>query len=227
MPVLVVGTGRSGTNIILEILSGSSALKSPDGGVLRGSDLQKKLEVSQLSKVDIVNSNEKYFQNILKINPTIKLVWTIRDPRDICMSKIKRGVPRKKGGDCSGYSPDATPSGAIESLRLMVEIYKKFKDYPNSILIKMEDALLYTEQETKKLCKFLDINYEEDMLVFYKRMRNKHKRKRYSNIDLSQIAMWKNWQSAYDGYLLKKNIDMNKIFVEVEDLITYFGYCEV
>ena len=62
------------------------------------------------------------------------------------------------------------------------------------------------------------------MAKFYDRMRNKHKKKRYKGKDLSQIDMWKNWRSAYGGYFVKENIDMEKVFTNVVDLIKYFNY---
>ena len=129
MPVFILGTGRSGTNVVLEILSGSTHFDSPGNGVEYQFFFPKKYPENCLLKADIVNFTEQTIKRNLYLNSSMKIIWTIRDPRDICMSKIRRGVPMKLGGDCKKFSGDATPFGAIENLRLMVNLYKKFKDH--------------------------------------------------------------------------------------------------
>lgn len=224
MIAVILGTGRSGTNIALEIISGSSHLKSPGNGVAYKFHEPRKYKSNILIKSDINNHTVKTIKDVLDINPGMKLIWTIRDPRDICMSKIKRGVPINLGGDCTGFSPDGTPEGAVKNLRLMVELYDHFKGDDYSMLVRMEDMLLATETEAKRMCDFLAIPFEKDMVNFHKRMRNAHKRKRYKKIDLSQISLWKRWDTVYDGYFVKNNIDMPKVFDELQDLVDKFGY---
>ena len=225
MIAVILGTGRSGTNVALEILTGSSQLNSPGNGVDYKFCKAKKYTPNSLIKADIINNfTVQGLEEAISFTPDMKIIWTIRDPRDICMSKIKRGVPMRLGGDCIGFSPDGTPEGSVQNLRVMVDLYNYFKDDACSMLVRMEDMLLDTEKETHRMCEFLDIPFEKNMLYFYKRMRNKHKKKRYKKIDLSQISMWKNWRTVYNNYFLDNNIDMDKVFIEVKDLVDYFGY---
>jgi hypothetical protein len=225
MVVVILGTGRSGTNVVLETLTGSSKLNSPDDGVARKFCETKKIyDPNTLIKSDIVTHTVQGIEDVLAINPSMKIIWTIRDPRDICMSKIKRGVPLRLGGDCHRFSPDGTLEGSVEYLRRMVVLYDYFKDRDCSMLVRMEDVLLHTEGEARRMCSFLGIPFEKTMVHFYKRMRNNHKKNRYPKKDLSQISLWKSWKTVYDGYFVKNKIDMDKIFVEVDDLINKFGY---
>lgn len=228
MVVVILGTGRSGTNVALEILTGSSKLNSPGDGVARKfCETKKRYEANALIKSDIVTHTVQGIEEVLIINPGMKIIWTMRDPRDICMSKIKRGMPLRLGGDCRRFSPDGTLEGSVEYLRHMVALYDHFKNCDCSMLVRMEDLLLHTEGEAQRMCSFLGIPFEKNMVHFYKRMRNKHKKNRYPKKDLNQIALWKRWKTVYDGYFVKNKIDMDKIFARVDDLVNKFGYGDV
>jgi hypothetical protein len=224
MCIFILGTGRSGSNIILEILSGSSKLNSPGNGVEYKFGNPEKYESNSLLKSDIVSFDTEDVLRVKDKNPDMRIIFTIRDPRDICMSKIKRGRPRSMGGDCSGFPDDGTVTGCVKNLKQMVDIYKNLEKYEYCMLVRMEDVLLNTKFWTEIMCDFIGIPFEKSMLCFYDRMRNPRKKERYNKIDLTQIEMWRNWQSAYDGFFVENNIDMEKIFFEVRDMVKYFGY---
>lgn len=224
MCVFILGTGRSGTNVILEILSGNSKLNSPGNGVEYKFGNPEKYESNSLLKSDIVSFNTEDVLRVKDKNPDMKIIFTIRDPRDICMSKIKRGRPRSMGGDCSKFPDDGTVTGCIKNLRQMVKIYQDLQKYEYCMLVRMEDVLLNIEFWTKMMCDFIGIPFEKNMLYFYNRMRNPRKKERYDKIDLTQIQMWRNWKSVYNNFFIENHIDMGKIFFEIRDLVKYFGY---
>ena len=157
----------------------------------------------------------------------MKVVWTIRDPRDVLLSKIRRGQLIKDGGDNVGSpSGDSTVDGAIDSLTSMYNAYRQcIERYADRcMLVKMEDILLDIEGESRKMCKFLNIEYHQNMLSFTDRI-IKIKKKRYGDkIDKSQVALWKNWETVYDNFFTLKTFDMETHFNKIKDMINYFNY---
>jgi len=232
MSVVVVSCGRTGTNVAVSLLSGS-----PDLNMTQEVENKKiftsptKLGDKYLAKTDTTYmGNFKQLKRLMELNPNLKLVWTIRDPRDVLMSKIRRGQPKSRGGDGPTLSADATPKGAIESLRKMYNTYKKCVEiYPNrTTLVTMEDMILNTENVAKGLCEFLNVEYDDKMINFPNRIKNQQKVKRYGRkINKGQVALWENWGTAYGGYFKDNNLDMDKHFESVVDIIEYFDYGKI
>lgn len=226
MKVIVVGGGRSGTNMALEMLRASGQFKASEppenktifkqGTFLYGSNYLTKCDTFYID-INSLNSS------LLK-DKNIKIVFTIRDPRDMAMSKLYRGLPFEKGGDCPELSYDATPDRCIETLYHMMFIYdflmKNF--WSVTKLIKMEDIILKTKNVVEDLCKWIGIEFNPEMCHFYNYMRNISKSKRYNEIDKSQIQMWKKWKTVYGGYL--NNFNMEEIFKEIKPITEEFKY---
>ena len=231
MSALVISCGRTGTNIGLAILSGNSNLNADPS--VENKSIFKNLKTygpKYLAKSDTTYlDNYQQLISLMGTNPKLKLIWTVRDPRDVLLSKIRRGQPNKMGGDnnTGQIYADATPKGAIESLRKMYNTFQRVeKDYKDRVfLVMMEDMVLETEKISKALCEFLDIPYEESMVNFPSRIQNQYKKKRYGNkIDEGQVALWKNWEVIYDGFFVNNKYDMEETFSEVDDMISFFGY---
>ena len=227
MSVAVVGCGRSGTNLVLEILSGNSKLKPSKEVENKKLFRNGKYPSDYLTKCDTVYFNAKDFERTMEQNPELLIVWTIRDPRDMILSKIKRGQPKSKGGDGSEkIAGDATPKGCLEDLKRMFDLHKfAFKNYKDRLMwVRMEDIINDIERWSKRMCAFIDIPYEEQMSKPMSRMRNKDKVKRYKGLDKSQIGLWKNYKEIYNGFFAKNEYPIEKLFKDVEYLIDYFGY---
>lgn len=227
MSVIVVGCGRSGTNMVLEILRGSSKLSASraeeDKTVF---NRNAKCTQDYLTKCDTWYFTYNEMKRTLENNPDMKIVWTIRDPRDMCMSKFRRGVPESEGGDCTTLADDATYEGCIFDIRKMYNIYVRLiEEYPNrTLLVRMENIIRDIEKETKQMCEFLNIPFEEGMTKFWERMRNKKKRERYKGLDKSQLEMWRHWEMVYDGWLAKRGFDIPKLFGDMNPFIKAFNY---
>jgi hypothetical protein len=145
----------------------------------------------------------------------------------MAMSKLRRGVPFKNGGDCAVLADDATVQGCINDILKMADLYYVAREEfgERLILVKMEDTLRNPENQAFQLCQKFGIRFHHSMPAFYLRMRNPHKRQRYGNkIDLSQIEMWKHWQEAYNGWLVKKGFDMIALFKRLQPEVEMFGY---
>lgn len=223
--VIVVGAGRSGTNIALEMLRGNSGLKAsvdPEDKKIFTRDVI--YNDNYLTKCDITYFTEKDLYHAMNRNPSMKIIFTIRDPRDMYLSKAYRGRPIAEGGDCLGYPDDGTPDGFMRNMNKFVSIYNTcFKLFPErQAMIKMEDLLNRPRLSCQFLCEFLNLHFEEKMIYFWKRMRNKHKSNRYKIIDKSQIEIWKNWKTAYNGFF--KDKDVESVFKKSEKYIKLFGY---
>jgi hypothetical protein len=230
MSVAVIGCGRSGTNLVLEILSGNKNLKaSKETENKKLFSGNKVYDDNYLTKCDTVYFGPKKLEKTLKKNPNMKIVWTIRDPRDMILSKIKRGQPKSKGGDgAERVADDATPKECIKDIEWMFSLYElastKFSN--RVMLLKMEDVIKDIEKEAKKICNFLNIPFDENMLSPMSRMRNKDKVKRYKKVDKNQISLWKNWESVYNGFFKDSPYPVEDMFNQVKHLIRHFKYEE-
>ena len=225
MGALVLGCGRTGTNMLLEILRASPQLQATDATedkhVFRRSE---KLPENYLSKCDTVYVPDLGMtKRLIEDNPELRILWTIRDLRDTALSKIYRGQP---GHDSPTLSDDATHDGCIRDLEWMHKVYKFIKaNYPDRIMVvKMENVILNFENTIKKVCNFCGIDYIVEMQEFTGRYRNKHKASRYKGLDRKQIEIYKSIETIYDGFFNEHPINIGSLFA---DLIPYqkeFGY---
>jgi hypothetical protein len=231
--VLVLGCGRTGTNLLTSMIAGSSVLElDPQFENRNIFNVPKKYGKNYLCKSDVTYLTDySQLKRLIEQNNT-KIVFTIRDPRDVMMSKIRRGQPKSMGGDNSSERThdDATPSTSIESLLKAYETYDRCsKDYPNSVLlIKMEDTISHPVETCERISDFLNISYEDEMVNFGNRVANKYKKERYgTKIDNNQVCLWRDWRNVYDGFFTKSGLDMDKHFESVDHLVEYFKYDKI
>jgi hypothetical protein len=130
MSLCVSSCGRSGTNLVLEILSGNKKLQVSEE--VEDKDFFKRhTSYSQifwpflwhnsfrkyfLTKCDTVYYDVDDVDKAFAINKHLKVIWTIRDPRDMILSKLQRGQIIDRGGECNEISDDGTPQGCISDL---------------------------------------------------------------------------------------------------------------
>jgi len=228
MSILVLGCGRTGTNMTLESLSASNSLKATepaeDKTIFRR---PRRLPEDYLSKCDTCYiDNIKQVFTLLNANPELKILWTIRDLRDCAMSKIYRGQP---GNDTGTLADDATFKGCIEDIKWMSKIYTYIcGNYPDRImLVKMEDVIIDYEDTLKDVCDFCDVEYIDEMKDFTTRFRGSVKQtkgKRYNGIDKSQVGLYKSLNTVYGGFFESYDIDIEKLFFNLQDDLQLFDY---
>jgi len=226
MSALVLSCGRNGTNMMLEILRGSSVLvatnPAEDKVLFRRSRIVKDNYLSKCDTTYINNFDQ--VKNTLNKNKHLKIVWMVRDPRDCALSKIYRGQP---GNDGKTLSDDATFDGCLKSIDWMSKVYKYInKNFSNRIiLVKMEDIILDFEKTVQNVCCFIEVNYEDGMRDFTSRYRVQSKKNRYKNIDKGQVELYKRFSKIYSGfYKENKNINIKKLFLRLKPYCELFNY---
>lgn len=230
MSVIILSCGRSGGSMITEILASSSYL-DPDIDIdNRELFKHNKYPKDYLVKgPDTIHYRYEQLKDLMKTDLDMKIIWPVRHPYDMALSKIRRGQGQSLGGDkeSEGLSADATPDGAIKNIYKMLDTYKKLiSDFSDRVyLIKMEDIILNFQTSITELCEWIEIPYDEDMINFYKRMRNKYKKGRYNKLDISQINIWKKYPDIYNGFFKNhNNINLQYICEKLNKIARYFDY---
>jgi len=228
MQVIVLSAGRSGTNLILECLTGHSYFtptEQPEDRYLFIRNLV--YPDSYLTKSDTVYIPTcAYFHNFMTMNKYAHIIWTLRHPYDWCLSKLYRG----RSIDGSGVSDDATLDGCKIDMKCMYEYLRTAElHYPFRVLrVKMEDVILNIEAECKRMCKWLCIPYQKEMTRPWERMRHPRKRERYGDkLDTSQIDIYKQLPDLlYGGYFKDKMDIVNELFnwLDEQNIIEDLGY---
>ena len=247
MAVVVTGTGRSGTNMVLEMLVGNENLLYSSvvdhrsiflPRQVNGESLPIPHPSNWLTRTDISNFELYHVDKVMSDNPDLKIIWVIRDPRDVMMSKLKRGQPEIRGNVGGGDSTadDATVVGCIDDI---VHGYGSYNfiinNYPGRVhTVRMEDVLVDMQHECELLCDFIGVPYDPNMLNFMEWMRNytgKDGREvLYTEVDSSRIGLWRRPQHAYSGYFAEENFGgefpLEKMFNMrfVRDIINRFSY---
>lgn len=229
MQTIVLSAGRSGTNLVLECLSGHSfmiPLQLPEDKQL----FLRNIEYPDryLCKSDIVYIPSCiYFHNFMQKNKSARIIWTIRHPYDWALSKLYRGRPMAKRN--WGYADDATLEGLKLDLSIMMEYLRTAEyNYTTRILrVKMENVILDIENECRRMCNFLNIPFRESMTRPWERMRHPGKKDRYGDkLDKSQIDIYKQLPELYNGYFKDKSDMLDKVFkwIDKQDMIKELGY---
>ncbi len=222
MGAMVLSSGRSGTNLMLAMLTGNKFFTpvgpDPEDKMCWLAQGQS-MPVTYLSKSDthyILNFD--YMQQFLVPNGHIKLIWMLRDPRDWAMSKIAHGFERD--------SYDANFEGVIADMFHMFRMYRQVETYmPDRMMpVKMEYLLKNPRTELKRVCEFLQINFTEDLLDFRHNFKKKSLKEQYKTLDTSRIGLYKKWQKAYNGKLTQVPFDMNAVFDYLKPITKYFKY---
>uniref|UniRef100_A0A6M3JYC5 Putative sulfotransferase domain contining protein n=1 Tax=viral metagenome TaxID=1070528 RepID=A0A6M3JYC5_9ZZZZ len=216
--VVISGVGRSGSNLILEVLTGSKFLIPSDPPEDKMVFSRRSMyRNNYLTKCDLVYTSWSDFSFTMNINPHCKIIYPIRDPRDMAISKIYRGWKK---------ADDATSGGCIGDLFNMYGFYRlaisHFGD--RLLLVKMENVILDIENEAKRMCRFLEIEYEENMKYPHTRMRHEGKKNRYKSLDRNQISMYKKVDTVYDGFFIENKINIEYVFRTIAPIVSYFGY---
>jgi len=233
MQVLVTGAGRGGTNLVAAILRSFQNVVFDSGTEDRLFFTKSKLPSEYGAKLCTENPSFSMgnIRRMMKSNPNLKLIFSVRHPIDHCMSKIVRGQPNSNPlSDSSEIhgSPDGSLVTAIDAITFMHTMRRDLsKRYPNRILVvKMEDIILDLDNTIAQIADFIEVDHgtiQEDKL--FDNLKNRHHKKRYGNkLDSSQINIYKRVETAYDGFFKDKEDYMDQIKSKLADVFEELKY---
>lgn len=229
MKALITGAGRGGTNLLCEFVRATGKFIFSEN--VEDRSFFKYREIPKHYGTKLATENKDFdiinISRMVHNHPDLFIFFSIRHPIDCCLSKIYRGRPKKEGGDCSKIPPDGTLTGSIFALKHMFHILtflqQQFSD--RVFIFKMEDLILDTENQCRKICEIVNVEMKPSMLEAYKNNRNKNHQKRYNGkLDNSQIDLYTKLENSFDGYFLDKKNYITKIKKQTIEICKYLSY---
>lgn len=163
-------------------------------------------------------SCEIYFSEIKSWFPNSKFIQLVRDPRDN-FSSLKSGI--KKHYSKLGEDSFHTLSSLIFRSRIGLEFGVILEEnYPNDFLsVRFEDIVLNTDNELKKICNFLGINFKESLkntsILENVYVGNNFDGKKFGALNSSNIQNWKKRISEDESKIIE---------FYLKKYIEYYGY---
>jgi len=146
----------------------------------------------------------------------------VRDNRDVLLSQKNKWRRKFLGAkkiplyesirSHANYHPITTSIVWNSSLKLT----KKFDGNPNFYILRFEDFLTSNEEKCMDLCKFLDLDFQSEMINVYNIGSSNMNDEKEKKIDVTKINKWKK------GELSKSEIYLAQIFSK--SLMTDFNY---
>ncbi len=147
--------------------------------------------------------NLEYLKIIKSTFPDAKILHIIRDPRDVILSRVK--------ADWTKYK-----SKRYHSLIYRLQYDKAIKDGKtifdeNYFSFQYEKLITDPESMLRKICKFLEVEYESGMLSFYKQSSDiikgteqKWKEKCFTPVDGKNLNKWEKKLTDKEIYYIQK-----------------------
>ena len=117
------------------------------------------------------DKNNHYLDSLpllTQLFPNAKYLHIVRDGRDIACS-YREVMARGLSGRFTPRLPQDLVRTAEEWSGNIHKVERFFQEInkENSCVVRYEDLTAFPEKELKKICKWLDVNYEDDMLLFF------------------------------------------------------------
>ena len=164
--------------------------------------------------------NMYYLEEILSHFPDARVINLVRDQRDVLLSQ-KNKWKRKFLGATAIPLFEAIRSFVNYHPLLMSKVWssslqhsKRYKSHNRVKIVKFEELVSNSEETTKKICSFLEIEFQEDMLSVPVIGSSTEEDSKLRHIDSSKIAKWeKGGLSSAEIYLSQIiSSDMMKLF---------------
>lgn len=234
MQTLVTGTGRSGSNLLSATLR---ALNVPFMSAQEDrSFFSKKLPAHYGAKLstDDVNFNTANIKNMMDQHPNLNIVFSIRHPVDMAMSKIVRGQAKGSTPHTDSQDRQTAKQSSLEGSIDVIKYANRMKqfvetNFPNRVLaIKMEDLILDTDNTTCGIAFFLGVDVPDispENIV--ENDANRYHQERYGNkIHTDQVDIYERYDTVYDEFFKDKDY-LPTLKTELKDVLDDWGYvCE-
>jgi hypothetical protein len=141
-----------------------------------------------------------YLPQIAKLFPESKFICLVRDPRDTCLSLKK--VPFNAGSTVSIARRWKKYAG--------LAVYYQTEYIENFLVVKYEDLIRQPEQQVMKICQFLNIDYQSEMLnqnkgpATFDGEKEHWKLNAIKPIDKNNYDKWKHEMKPGEIYFLQK-----------------------
>jgi hypothetical protein len=230
MKILVTGAGRGGTNLVTELMRNSNVVNFTSEIEDRKLFSYGVLIPNYGTKLATENSGFTLegIQLLLKNNPDLYVIFSLRHPIDNCLSKILRGQPKSMGGDSrvEQKAPDATLKGSVGAIKHMYKIYSFIKEnYPKQLItIKMEDLITESDKIIKYLTNEFNIENSDKMYDFHKTNRNGFQKKRYGDKLHNHVNLYHDLNNNFDGFFKNKSDLVNELKEELKEEIVNLDY---
>lgn len=230
MKLLVTGCGRGGTNLGIELVRSYNYFNVTSQVEDRTFFKRDVLPERYATKLATENRdfNEENISSIMDRNADLHVIFMVRNPVDVCLSKIYRGRPMSQGGDSSvnQTAPDGTVIGACNAIKKMYKIFNFLSsEYPNRVfLLKMESLIEHKERSICEVSEFLGLKSELASPTFYKNNRNNYQKNRYGNNLVKNVDLYKDLENNYDGFFKSKSSEVEKIKLILSPISNFFRY---
>ena len=178
------------------------------------------LENSASISCEQTPKNMYYLEEILSHFPNAMAINLVRDQRDVLLSQKNKWKRKFLGASAIPLS-EAIRSFVNYHPLLMSKVWasslqhtKKYKNHNRVKIIKFEELVSNSEETIKKVCSFLDIDFQEEMLSVPVIGSSTEADSKLCHIDSSKIAKWeKGGLSNAEIYLSQiMSADMMKLF---------------
>ncbi|MBA3493539.1 MAG: sulfotransferase [Gammaproteobacteria bacterium] len=117
--------------------------------------------------VDKTARNVHRFAYILKHFPNAKIIHVLRDGRDVISSLRTHRRRRLVDGVIRPTGYVMPLQNCIERWITSIEDGLKHRHEPNYLEVKYEDLVLDTDKALRAICAFLQVSFEENMLIYH------------------------------------------------------------
>ena len=217
MKVLVTGCGRGGTNLGIELVRTFDHFdvtsEVEDRKFFKRADLPPLYATKLATENDGFNNGN--IDRMMAKNMDLRVIFMVRHPVDICLSKILRGRPASQGGDSTveQTAGDGTVIGAIEQIEKMYSLCCHMQEnYSDRLMVvKMEDLISNTDSTIVKVADFLAVSPTESSKTFFANNRNRYQKRRYGNTLHKNIDLYKDLTNNFEGLFNGKESQVEKI----------------
>ena len=201
---------------------------------LLSDNIKNPLEVYALflNKITLENSasisceqtpkNMYYLEEILSYFPNAMAINLVRDQRDVLLSQKNKWKRKFLGASAIPLSESIRSFVNYHPL-LMSKVWasslqhtKKYKNHNRVKIVKFEELVSNSEETIKKVCSFLEIEFQEEMLSIPVIGSSTEADSKLSHIDSSKVNKWKN------GGLTNSEIYLSQKMSA--DMLQEFGY---
>lgn len=224
-PIFIGGCGRSGTTLLLSILSAHSeifgipnetdaftswkVLKNGKKVPARWDRLYRAILLARIPSskkrwCEKRPANIHFIQEILSCFPHSKFLFIVRDPRAVCTSR----------------HPSLSDSYWISIDRYVDDVAAGLSQlhHPSVLLIRYEDLVLNTSVEIRKICGFLEIQFSREIENWFDNTSVRQNRALFSDMEpINQESLYK-WQQPEHVLRIEQIVSDSRVKILAKNL---------